>query len=241
MTIKSLIKRNYEKQPQLNYPDYKSSILRAPKKDKFFFPSSPSEISGPTFNKNIIGKLDNDLTLNFSHNNGTPLGHKIIVHGTIRDQFLKPIDGALIEIWQANAGGKYLHNSDQNIAAIDPNFAGCGRYITEGNGAYQFITIQPGPYPYPNRGVEWRPMHIHFSIFGQSFGQRLITQMYFEGDPLIKFCPMVNSIPDAKAKKSLIGSLDRNQSKIKKLLAYKFDIVLRGPTQTYFENRKEGL
>ena len=241
MTIKSLIKRNYEKQPQLNYPDYKSSILRAPKKDKFFFPSSPSEISGPTFNKNIIGKLDNDLTLNFSHNNGTPLGHKIIVHGTIRDQFLKPIDGALIEIWQANAGGKYLHNSDQNIAAIDPNFAGCGRYITEGNGAYQFITIQPGPYPYPNRGVEWRPMHIHFSIFGQSFGQRLITQMYFEGDPLIKFCPMVNSIPDAKAKKSLIGLLDRTQSNIKKLLAYKFDIVLRGTTQTYFENRKEGL
>ena len=241
MTIKSLIKRNYEKQPQLNYADYKSSILRAPKKDKFFFPSTPSEISGPTFNKNIIGKLDNDLTLNFSHNNGTPLGHKIIVHGTIRDQFLKPIDGALIEIWQANAGGKYLHNSDQNIAAIDPNFAGCGRYITEGNGAYQFITIQPGPYPYPNRGVEWRPMHIHFSIFGQSFGQRLITQMYFEGDPLIKFCPMVNSIPDAKAKKSLIGLLDRTQSNIKKLLAYKFDIILRGSTQTYFENRKEGL
>ena len=241
MTIKSLIKRNYEKQPQLNYPDYKSSILRAPKKDKFFFPSSPSEISGPTFNKNIIGKLDNDLTLNFSHNNGTPLGHKIIVHGTIRDQFLKPIDGALIEIWQANAGGKYLHNSDQNIVAIDPNFAGCGRYITEGNGAYQFITIQPGPYPYPNRGIEWRPMHIHFSIFGQSFGQRLITQMYFEGDPLIKFCPMVNSIPDAKAKKSLIGLLDRTQSNIKKLLAYKFDIILRGSTQTYFENRKEGL
>ena len=241
MAIKSLIKRNYEKQPLLNYPDYKSSILRAPKKDKFFFSSSPSEISGPIFNKNIIGKLDNDLTLNFSHNNGTPLGHKIIVHGTIRDQFLKPIDGALIEIWQANAGGKYLHNSDQNIAAIDRNFAGCGRYITEDNGAYQFITIQPGPYPYPNRGVEWRPMHIHFSIFGQSFGQRLITQMYFEGDPLIKFCPMVNSIPDAKAKKSLIGLLDRTQSNIKKLLAYKFDIILRGSTQTYFENRKEGL
>ena len=241
MHIKSLIKRNYEKQPQINYPDYKSSILRAPQKDKFVFPSSPSEMSGPVFNKNIIGKLDNDLTLNFSHNNGTPLGHKIIVHGTIRDQFLKPIDGALIEIWQANAGGKYLHNSDQNIAAIDRNFAGCGRYITEGNGAYQFITIQPGPYPYTNRGVEWRPMHIHFSIFGQSFGQRLITQMYFEGDPLIKFCPMVNSIPDAKAKKSLIGSLDRTQSNTKKLLAYKFDIVLRGSTQTYFENRKEGL
>ena len=241
MTIKSLIKRNYKKQPQLEYPDYKSSILRAPKKDKFFFPSSPSETSGPKFNKKIIGKLDNDLTLNFAKNNQNPIGHKIIVHGTIRDQFLKPIDGALIEIWQANAGGKYLHMRDQNIATIDPNFAGCGRYITEDNGTYQFITIQPGPYPYPNRGVEWRPMHIHFSIFGKSFGQRLITQMYFEGDPLIEFCPMINSIPDQKAKKSLVGSLDRTETNTRKILAYKFDIVLRGSSQTYFENRKEGL
>ena len=241
MTIKSLIKRNYEKQPQLDYPDYKSSIIRAPQKDKFVFPLSPSEITGPIFNKNIIGKLDNDLTLNFSQNNGSPIGHTIIVYGTVRDQFLKPIEGAMLEIWQANAGGKYLHNGDQNIAAIDPNFAGCGRYITEASGAYQFITIQPGPYPYLNRGIEWRPMHIHFSIFGKSFGQRLITQMYFEGDPLIEFCPMVNSIPDKKAKKSLIGILDRSESNTKKLLSYKFDIVLRGSSQTYFENRKEGL
>ena len=130
---------------------------------------------------------------------------------------------------------------DQNVAAIDPNFAGCGRCITKNNGAYQFVTIQPGPYPYSNRGIEWRPMHIHFSIFGKSFSQRLITQMYFEGDPLIRFCPMVNAIPDEKAKKSLIGSLDRIKFKTKKLLAYKFDIVLRGSKQTYFENRKEGL
>ena len=124
MAMKSLIKRNYEKQPQLDYPDYKSSILRAPKKDKFIFPLSPSEISGPIFNKNIIGKLDNDLTLNFSQINETPIGHKIIIYGTIRDQFFKPIDGALVEIWQANAGGKYLHMRDQNVAAIDPNFEG---------------------------------------------------------------------------------------------------------------------
>jgi len=230
-----------EKQPQLNYPDYKSCILRAPKKDKFFFPSSPSEISGPIFHKKIIGNFHNDLTLNFYHNNGTPLGHKIIVHGTIRDQFLKPIDGALIEIWQANAGGKYLHNSDQNIAAMDCSFAGCGRYITESNGASQFITIQPGPYPYPNRGVEWRPMHIHFSVFGKSFGQRLITQMYFEGDPLINSCPMVNSIPNKKAKQSLISTLDTSRSNTQKLLSYKFDIILRGTNQTFFENKKEGL
>ena len=241
MAIKSLIKRNYNKQPRLDYPDYKSSIFRAPKNDKFSIPDSISEVSGPIFNKKIIGKLDNDLTLNFSKNNESPIGHKIIVHGTLLDQYLKPIEGALIEIWQANAAGKYLHINDKNIAPIDPNFAGCGRYITSSNGFYEFITIQPGPYPYPNRGIEWRPMHIHFSIFGKSFGQRLITQMYFEGDPLIKLCPMVNSIPNTKARTSLIGSIDTTKSNTHQLLFYKFDIILRGIHQTYFENRKEGL
>ena len=235
MAVKSLIKRNYDKQPQLNYPDYKSSILRAPKKDKVFFPPSLSEVSGPIFNKNIIGKLDNDLTLNFSQNNASPIGHKIIVHGTIRDQYLKPIEGALIEIWQANAGGKYFHNKDQNIAAIDPNFAGCGRFITENNGNYEFITIQPGPYPYPNRGVEWRPMHIHFSIFGQAFAQRLITQMYFEGDPHVGICPIVQSIGDGRAIEQLVARLDMAHSVPMDLRAYRFDIVLRGPDATMFE------
>ena len=241
MTIKSLIKRNYKKQPRLDYLDYKSSIFRAPKKEKFSIPDSISEVSGPIFNKKIISNLDNDLSLNFSKNNELPIGHKIIVYGTLLDQYLKPIEGALIEIWQANAAGKYLHMNDKNIAPIDPNFAGCGRYITSSNGAYEFITIQPGPYPYPNRGIEWRPMHIHFSVFGKSFGQRLITQMYFEGDPLIKLCPMVNSIPDTKARASLIGSLDTTKSNTHQLLFYKFDIILRGIHQTYFENMKEGL
>ena len=241
MTIKSLIKRNYKKQPRLDYPEYKSSIFRAPKKEKFSIPDSISEVSGPIFNKKIIGSLDNDLTLNFSKNNVSPIGHKIIVHGTLLDQYLKPIEGALIEIWKDNAAGKYLHMNDENIAPIDPNFAGCGRCITSLNGTYEFITIQPGPYPYPNRGIEWRPMHIHFSVFGKSFGQRLITQMYFEGDPLIKLCPMVNSIPDTKARASLVGSLDTTKSNTHQLLFYKFDIILRGIHQTYFENRKEGL
>ena len=239
--VETLIKRNLKIHPQLNFPDYKSSILRAPKNKKISFSSTLTEFSGPVFSKNIIGKLDNDLTLNFSKNNILPIGHKIIVFGTISDQFANPIEGALIEIWQANAAGKYLHHNDNNTAPIDPNFAGCGRYITSSKGYYEFITIQPGPYPYPNRGIEWRPMHIHFSIFGKSFGQRLITQMYFEGDPLIKFCPMVNSIDDEKAKNSLIGVLDTSRSNTQNLLAYKFDIVLRGIKQTYFENRKEGL
>ena len=241
MKVKSLIKRNYNKQPEVDFPDYKSSIFRAPKNKKISFPSSDSEILGPIFNKNIIGELDNNLTLNFSKNKKSPLGHKIIVYGTVSDQFSNPIEGALIEIWQANSAGKYLHNNDKNAAPIDHNFAGCGRCLTTSSGYYEFLTIQPGPYPYPNRGIEWRPMHIHFSIFGKSFGQRLITQMYFEGDPLIKHCPMINSIADEKAKKSLIGALDISRSNTQNLLAYKFNIVLRGVKQTYFENRREGL
>ena len=239
--VEALIKRNLKTHPQLNFPDYKSSRLRAPKNKKISFSSTSTEISGPVFNKDIIGKLDNDLTLNFSKNNILPIGHKIIVFGTISDQFSNPIEGALIEIWQANAAGKYLHHNDNNTAPIDPNFAGCGRYITSSKGYYEFITIQPGPYPYPNRGIEWRPMHIHFSVFGKSFGQRLITQMYFEGDPLINSCPMVNSISDEKAKKSLISTLDTSRSNTQKLLSYKFDIILRGTNQTFFENREEGL
>ena len=239
--MKSLIRRNYEKQPIADYPDYKSSSLRAPKNKKIYIHSSISEISGPKFDKNIIGKLDNDLTLNYSHNNKIPIGQKIIVHGKIVDQYYKPIEGALIEIWQANASGKYLHPNDQSNVPIDPNFCGSGRYITSSDGSYEFRTIQPGAYPYPNRGIEWRPMHIHFSIFGKSFGQRLITQMYFQGDPLINLCPMINSIPNEKAKKSLISSLDLSLSETDKLLAYKFNIILRGYNQTFFENRKEGL
>ena len=239
--VEALIKRNLKTHPQLNFPDYKSSRLRAPKNKKISFSSTSTEISGPVFKKDIIGKLDNDLTLNFSKNDISPIGHKIIVFGRISDQFSNPIEGALIEIWQANAAGKYLHHNDNNTAPIDPNFAGCGRSITSSKGYYEFITIQPGPYPYPNRGIEWRPMHIHFSVFGKSFGQRLITQMYFEGDPLINSCPMVNSISDEKAKQSLIGTLDTSRYNKQKLLSYKFDIILRGTNQTFFENRKEGL
>ena len=241
MQSNSIVKRNFNKQPKIDFPDYKSSIFRAPKNKKISIQPTYSEILGPKFNKNIIGKLDNDLTLNFSKNKMSPLGHKIIVHGTVYDQFSNPIEGALIEIWQANAAGKYLHQNDKNPAPIDPNFAGCGRFLTSSDGCYEFLTIQPGPYPYPNRGIEWRPMHIHFSIFGKSFGQRLITQMYFEGDPLINLCPMVNSIGDEKAKKSLVGILDTSRSNTHNILAYKFDIVLRGVKQTYFENRQEGL
>ena len=147
MKTKSLLKRNYNHQPLIDYPDYKSSLLRAPKQEKIFFPSTSSEISGPVFNKDIIGKNDNDLTVNFSKNSKSPIGHKILVYGTLKDQFSNPIEGALIEIWQANAAGKYLHPNDRTSTPIDPNFAGCGRCITQSDGTYDFFTIQPGPIP----------------------------------------------------------------------------------------------
>ena len=146
----------------------------------------------------------------------------------------------MIEIWQANAGGKYRHQNDPSNIKLDENFGGCGRFITSSDGYYIFKTIEPGAYPYPNRGIEWRPRHIHFSLFGSMFLQRLITQMYFEGDPLIKSCPMVNSIPDINARKLLVGKLDLSKTDEEKILGYRFDIILRGKQQTYFENKIEG-
>ena len=148
--VEALLKRNLKTHPQLDFPDYKSSRLRAPKNKKFSFSSTSTEISGPVFNKDIIGKLDNDLTLNFSKNNTLPIGHKIIVFGRISDQFSNPIEGALIEIWQANAAGKYLHHNDNNTAPIDPNFAGCGRYITSSKGITNLL--------------QFNPAHIHIQI-----------------------------------------------------------------------------
>ena len=195
-------------------------------------------MTGPLFDEKIIDKNANDLTLNFSQNGGKALGQEIFVYGIVKDEFGKPQSNVLIEIWQANSGGKYRHQSDNNDVSLDPNFAGCGRFLTSKDGRYHFKTIQPGAYPYPNRGIEWRPMHIHFSLFGRSFAQRLVTQMYFEGDPLISTCPMINSIPDKKSRKLLISKLDFSKTESHKILAYNFDLVLRGINQTYFERNQ---
>jgi protocatechuate 3,4-dioxygenase beta subunit len=151
-----------------------------------------------------------------------------------------PIPNALIEIWQANAGGRYRHKNDSYLAPLDPNFSGCGRCLTDDQGRYSFTTIKPGPYPWPNGGNDWRPAHIHFSIFGSSFAQRLITQMYFEGDPHIAICPIVQSINDPKAISQLTARLDMANTTPMDLRAYRFDIVLRGTGSTCFENRLEG-
>jgi protocatechuate 3,4-dioxygenase beta subunit len=164
-------------------PSYKSSVLRSPQRALISFPNTVSEITGPTFGHSILGKLDNDLIYNFARPGESAIGERIIVHGRVLDERGKPVPNVLVEVWQANAGGRYRHKKEGYIAALDPNFGGCGRCISDGDGNYMFRTVRPGPYPWPNGVNDWRPSHIHFSVFGSGFAQRLITQMYFEGDP----------------------------------------------------------
>ncbi|MDQ0473921.1 protocatechuate 3,4-dioxygenase subunit beta [Labrys wisconsinensis] len=220
-------------------PQYKTSVLRAPRNALLSLPGTLSEMTGPVFGHDRLGPLDNDLIRNFVHT-GEPIGQRIVVYGRVLDENARPVPGALIEVWQANAGGRYRHKKDAYLAALDPNFGGCGRILTDADGRYRFRTIKPGAYPWPNGVNDWRPAHIHFSIFGHAFAQRLITQMYFEGDPMIWQCPIVSTIPDKAAIEQLVAALDRNNTVPMDALAYKFDIVLRGRRSTLFENRLEG-
>ncbi len=225
--------------PPAYTPGYKTSMTRAPSRPLVATSSTLSEETGPAFGRDMLGERDNNLILNFT---GQPaIGERIIVHGRVLDQSGRPVPNVLIEIWQANAGGRYRHQKDGYLAPLDPNFGGCGRTISDDQGRYEFLTVRPGAYPWPNGTNDWRPMHIHFSVFGSGFGQRLITQMYFEGDPLIPRCPIVRTIPSQEAIDSLVAPLDMNGGIPMDALAYKFDIVLRGRRQTMFENRLEGL
>lgn len=235
------IQRDRNRHPSAYAPAYKTSITRSPQKALISMPTTLSEETGPVFGHDIIGELDNDLIHNCAADGESAIGPRILVYGQLRDQSGKGITNALIEVWQANAGGRYRHKKESYIAALDPNFGGCGRCMTDGQGYYEFRSVMPGPYPWPNGVNDWRPSHIHFSVFGQSFAQRLITQMYFEGDPLIWKCPIVNSIPSHEAIEDLIAVMDINQTIPMDCLAYRFDITLRGRRQTYFENRPEGL
>lgn len=221
-------------------PEYKTSVLRSPRKPLLSLQQSLSELTGPVFGHGDIDPLDNDLLLN-GRVDGEPIGERILVHGTVRDENGRPVPNALLEVWQANAGGKYRHVNDNYIAAPDRNFIGCGRCLADANGWYIFRTIKPGPYPWRNGLDDWRPAHIHFSIFGQAFVTRLITQMYFQGDPLLPLCPIYNAIPDRGARERLVAPLDHDASAPLDSLAYRFDIVLRGRKATFFENRPEGL
>ncbi len=221
-------------------PDYKTSVARSPRYSLISLQNSVSEITGPRFGHNDIDAGDNDLLTNYAQAGESPIGERIILHGRVLDENARPVPNTLVEIWQANAGGRYRHKKDTYLAPIDPNFGGCGRTLTDENGYFYFRTVKPGAYPWRNMVNNWRPAHIHVSVFGSGFVQRLVTQCYFEGDPLIPICPIVQTIPDPDAIDQLTAKLDMNATIPLDSIAYKFDIVLRGRRSTLFENRLEG-
>ena len=215
-------------------PAYNSSVLRSPKRSLLQMPPSLSETSGPVFDHNMLGDNDADMLCN-AVVDGDPVGERIVVSGRVLDEYARPQAGVLIEVWQANAGGRYSHARDGSLAPLDKNFSGYGRCISDERGNYSFRTIRPGPYPFPNNGPAWRPAHIHLSLFGAAFAQRLVTQFYFEGDPLIRHCAIVNAVSDPAAVDRLIARLDLDNAVPFDALAYRFDIVLRGRNETPFD------
>jgi protocatechuate 3,4-dioxygenase beta subunit len=233
------IQRDRSQHPPALTPDYKTSVLRSPRLSLWSLQNSLSEVTGPAFGRDELGPLDNDLILNYAKS-GEPIGERTIVHGRVLDGNGRPVPNTLVEVWQANAGGRYRHTNDTYIAPIDPNFGGCGRTITDDDGHYAFRTVKPGAYPFRNHVNSWRPAHIHFSVFGSGFAQRLITQMYFEGDPLLAMDSILGTIPDPAARQRLVAPLDMNAAIPIDSLAYRFDIVLRGTRSTLFENKLHG-
>jgi protocatechuate 3,4-dioxygenase beta subunit len=208
---------------QLDYPGYRSTRLRAPKRPLVTLPEEFHSLDGPVYGAGAIAAADADLTAQYA---GEPLGERIIVHGRLLDEDGRPIRWGLVEVWQANAGGRYRHEVDQHPAPLDPNFSGAGRCLTDDDGTYRFITVKPGAYPWGNHENAWRPAHIHFSVFGRAFTQRLVTQMYFPGDPLFEFDPIFHSVRDPRARELLVSSFDLETTRPDWALAYRFDIVL---------------
>jgi protocatechuate 3,4-dioxygenase beta subunit len=219
-------------QPELLYPAYRATTLRAPKKPPILLPHTLSEVTGPLFGHEEINETDNDLT---RQHDAEPMGQRIILVGRVLDENGRPVPRTLIEIWQANSAGRYAHQVDQHPAPLDPNFTGAGRTLTDENGFYRFVTIRPGAYPWFNHYNAWRPAHIHFSLFGTAFVTRLVTQMYFPGDPLFAYDPVFQSIPDERARERLIAKFDTETTQPQWALGFRFDIVLRGRERTPFE------
>ena len=236
----SLVLPRYESaegvHPPLSSPAYNSSRLRAPAHPLMPLPQWLTEVTGPLHGPGRVRADDADLTAGHP---GEPLGERIIVTGRLLDSDGRAVPDALIEIWQANASGRYAHPVDDHPAPLDPNFTGAGRCVTDSQGRYRFVTIKPGAYPWRNHHNAWRPAHIHFSLFGRAFTQRLVTQMYFPSDPLFPFDPIFNSIPDPGARERLIAHFDIDVTEPNWALGYRWDIVLRGRTATAFENQGE--
>lgn len=224
---------NYNVQPPHLYAGYKSTVLRSPTKPLLIIKENLKNINLPVFGESIIGQYDNDLTKN-ARINGEPIGERIKVSGKVMDEYGRPLQSVLVEIWQANSAGRYIHKEEIHDAPLDPNFLGAGRMLTDSEGRYSFYTIKPGAYPWGNHYNAWRPNHIHFSVIGHQIGHRLVTQMYFPGDPLFEFDPIFQSVP-VHARELLIAKFNMDGTEPEFALAYEFNIVLKGKYQTPFE------
>ena len=222
--------------PPLDYPAYRSTALRAPHRPLQVMPQGLTEVTGPLLGQERVIAADADLTTQHA---GEPLGQRITVSGRVLDSDGRPVRGTLIEIWQPNAAGRYRHVVDNHPAPLDPNFTGAGRCMTDSEGRYRFVTIKPGSYPWRNHPNAWRPAHIHFSLFGRAFAQRLITQMYFPGDPLFYQDPIFNSVPE-QARERLISRFDLSLTEPEVSLGFAWDVVLRGRNGTFFEPPEGG-
>ncbi len=209
--------------PPLLYPDYKSTRLRAPRRERIALAPTRTELTGPVLSDGRVGELDHDLT---RQHDGEPLGERIIVSGRVIEEDGRPVADTLVEVWQCNAGGRYRHDGDRHPAPLDPNFTGLGRCVTGADGGFRFVTIKPGAYPWGNHHNAWRPAHIHFSLFGRAFAQRLVTQMYFPGDPLFAHDPIFNSVRDERARERLVCTFDLERTEPEWALGYRWDIVL---------------
>lgn len=230
--VASFRRHEPETQPDYLHPAYRATRLRAPSQPLILLPQTLSEVTGPVFGYSSVPPNDRDLTLQHA---SEPLGERIIVRGRVVDGDGHAVSNSLIEIWQANAAGRYAHAKDNHPAPLDLNFTGTGRTLTDNDGFYSFVTIKPGAYPWRNHDNAWRPAHIHFSLFGPAFVTRLITQMYFPGDPLLAYDPILQSIPDDRARERLVSKFDLETTRPEWALGYRFDIVLRGHEATPFE------
>lgn len=226
---------DWSSQPPYLYEPYRSTVLRSPREPLVPLQQTLSELTGPVYGRGDVGQLDSDLTRN-AVCNAEPIGERIIVTGRVLDDDGRPVPHALVEVWQANAAGRYFHKNDQHDAPLDPNFTGGGRCLTDARGEYRFTTIRPGAYPWGNHTNAWRPAHIHFSIFGRNFLQRLVTQMFFPGDPLLPLDPILNGVPEG-ARQRLISQYAHHVTEPVWALGFRFDIVLRGPKGTPFEGQ----
>ena len=220
-----------EADPPYLYPDYRSTVLRAPSR-LVPAPARLNDLAAPVFGEGAVRPGDHDLTRQHA---GEPLGERILVTGQVLDSDGRPVRGALVEVWQANAAGRYAHAVDQHPAPLDPNFTGAGRCLTNDDGRYEFVTVKPGAYPWKNHPNAWRPAHIHFSLFGRAFMDRLVTQMYFPGDPLFDYDPIFQSVREPRARARLIARFDLEATQEEWALGYVFDIVLGGAAATPLE------